>query len=100
MLLPLIGFIFGTFTSLLIGAIVCTIHPKWRITFPNIMLFVAGSFFSAILLSMVYTGLFADDSGTLHSTFAVLGYFALLIIAVLGGGFVTTPLGRKVFNLD
>jgi len=100
MLLPLIGFIFGTFISSLTGAIVFAIHPNWKITFPNMIFFVVGSFFWVIMLSLVYTKLLAADNGTLQSTIAVLGYFALLIFAVIGGGIVTTYIGRKLFKLE
>ena len=100
MLLSIIGFIFGTLISLLIGAIVLVLHPKWKITFLNMILFVVGSFFWVIMLSLIYSKLFADGNGTFHSTAAVLGYFALLIIAVIGGGIVTTHIGRKLFKLE
>ncbi|SMB99611.1 hypothetical protein SAMN00120144_3698 [Hymenobacter roseosalivarius DSM 11622] len=99
MLLPLIGFIAGLMVSALAGAVVFALHPRWKATLPNMDLFVAGSCCYVMVLSVVYTRIVADESGMLQSTAAVVGYLALLPVAVLGGGIATTYMGRKLLNL-
>ena len=100
MLLPLIGFIAGVFVSAILGVIVIALHPKWKISLANVALFVVGSFFTTFLTSYTYTKLLTDENGQLQSIELVLGFFGVLALAVIGGGIISTYLGRRILKMD
>ena len=100
MLLPLIGFITGVSISSLLGIVVIIIHPKWKLRFINVVLFVIGSLLTTLLSSYIYTKLFADNNGVLQSTELVLGNFGLIVFALIGGGITSTYLGRIFLKMD
>lgn len=52
MLLPLFGFVFGVVGSASLGVVVLALHPSWKLSFRNIVLFVVGAF-AAVIGSMV-----------------------------------------------
>ena len=86
MLLSLIGLVFGVVACALIGTVVLALHPRWKLTFPNIVWFVVGAFTGAIGSSLLYTWLVANETRTLQSSAAVFGYLLTLgITTVLGG---------------
>jgi fructose-specific phosphotransferase system IIC component len=97
-LLPLIGFIASIFVSSAIGAIIISIHPRWKLNSRNLVLFIIGSFLFAVIFSLLYTKVIADASGTLHSAVEIYGYFGALIAAVLIGGTSAVYFGRKLLK--
>jgi len=95
MLLPLFGFVFGVVASMLLGAAVLALHPRWKLTFANIAWFVGGAFAGAIGSSLLFTWVFADENRLLHSTAAVIGFLATLGTATLLGGALAVHMGQR-----
>lgn len=100
MLLSFIGFILGLIFSSIIGSLFLVLHPKWKLTLPNLFFFVLGSFFWVIIFSLIYSKIFADENNTLQSTSAVIWYLLLLIVSFISGGIFTIYLGRRIFNVE
>jgi hypothetical protein len=100
MLLSFIGFILALIFSSIIGSLFLVLHPKWKLTLPNFVFFVLGSFFWVIIFSLIYSKIFADENNTLKSTSAVIWYLLLLIVTFISGGIFTIYLGRRIFNVE
>lgn len=95
MLLPLFGLLFGIGSSASVGAVLLALHPRWKLTWPNIAAFVAGSFTAVIGVLLGYNWFFASETQTLHSGAAVIGFLAALASATLLGGTLAVFLRQR-----
>ena len=97
MILPLLGFFGGVLISGILGLIVFAVHPKWKISLLNIMLFIPGSFAAALLSAILFSLIFGS---TLTSIVLVIVFFCVMAMAVVFGGYASTYVGRRLLNKD
>ena len=95
MLLSLIGLVFGVGACALIGTVVLALHPRWTLTFLNIVWFVAGAFTGAFGSSLLYTWVVATENRTLQSSAAIFGYLLTLGAMTVRGGTVALVLAQR-----
>lgn len=98
MLLPLFGLLFGIGSSASVGAVLLALHPRWKLTWPNIAAFVAGSFTAVIGFLLTYNWFFVSETQTLRSGAAVVGFLAVLAGATLLGGTLAVFLRERYGN--
>ena len=85
MLLPLVGFFIACTIFACIGAAVLALVPKLRPTLVNVAVFVLGAVPTAAVSAVAYGRVYANETGVLNPV-AVLGLFAVLLVAGLCGG--------------
>ena len=99
MLLPFIGFVVAIIMFSIMGIIALSIHPKWKITVLNLLSFIAGSFITVLIASLIYGRIFEDNNGNLQTTNVVLGYFLILFLSVIVGGVTGVFIKYKILKL-
>jgi hypothetical protein len=86
MLLPFVAFVGGCVMFSVLGWVVLSALPGFRVSATNLLLFVVGAFAGASLSGLAYTHVFADAENELRSTGSVLGFFVALLVGTLTGG--------------
>jgi hypothetical protein len=81
MLVPLFGFIISLAVALLLAGAAIRLDSRLRPVTGAAIAFGASAFAGAVLHTIVYTRLFADESNHLNTTVAVVGFLAGLVIA-------------------
>src|SRR5262245_10324257 len=93
MLLPALGFLIGLTIALLMARLALRFDRALRPNVGATLVFVASAFLGAILFTLAYTAVVADESNTLQSKAAVVGYFFGLLVTSASAGWG----GAKVF---
>jgi len=85
MLIPLVGLAIGCAIFACIGMLALTLLPKLRPTPVNVAMFVLGAVPTSAVSALAYGQVFGNEAGELNPL-AVLGLFALLLVAGVCGG--------------
>lgn len=94
MLLPLIGFIVFSVLISTLGILFLLFNPNYKLNIQNILVFDFGAVIFVVASSIIYGKIFAND-GTLESTFAVIAYFAIILVMIFIGGILGVNLLKK-----
>ena len=87
MLVPLVGFVLGCAVFICVGMALLALLPKLRLTMPNLVVFVIAAVPASAGGAIAYGWAFGDAAGQLTPV-AVIGLYAVLLIAGMCGGIV------------
>ena len=95
MLMPAIGFIFGCGFFAVVGAILLSLRRRRNFSLKALLCFAPGAMVASAGAAWLYRLTVADSQGQLLSGAAVIGFFGVLLVAGVIGGFAAVLLLTK-----